>query len=171
MKSPGYLITFFLLLFAQIVVNNFLSLPQYLILSILPALIVFQSFTSKPVLTMIITFVIAFLTDFFSDGSLGLTAVALLPVAFLRQHIIGFSMGRENLTRDEWLNVQRIGMGRVFFAITIAQALFLAIYIFVDSAGTRSFGFNALKWAISLTAGTLASFMAVSLLSNREKWS
>ena len=63
--------------------------------------------------------------------------------------------------------VDFLGDGVLEFStyIIIAQALFLIIYIAADGAGTRPFWFNALRFAISLPAGTLLSLFIADTLT------
>jgi hypothetical protein len=53
----------------------------------------------------------------------------------------------------------------VALAIFLVQALFLAIYIWADGAGTRSLSFNAIRFGISLAAGWIISLLIINVLA------
>ena len=63
------------------------------------------------------------------------------------------------------MTIQKYGIIKFSTYIIIAQALFLIIYIAADGAGTRPFWFNALRFAISLPAGTLLSLFIADTLT------
>jgi len=170
MRRPGYFAIYLLLIIAQIILNNFMNFSQWFMLSILPVMVLFLSIRRSTVQTLFIAFAIGFAVDFFSDGNLGLTTVALLPVAALRRPMIDLVLGREIFLRKEELSIRRQGMLKILLLIVMSVGLYLAIFIMVDSAGTRSFGFNILKWLFSFLGGTLVSVGLVGLLTDREQW-
>jgi len=170
MRKPGYFIIYLLLVVAQIVLNNFMNFSQWFMLSILPVMVLFLSIRRGTVQTLFIAFLMGFTVDFFSDGALGLTLVALLPVAALRRPMIELVLGREMFLRKEELSIRRQGILKILLLIVMTVGLFLAIFIMVDSAGTRSFGFNVLKWLFSLLGGTLVSVGLAGLLTDKEQW-
>ena len=53
----------------------------------------------------------------------------------------------------------------MLLGVIIAHALYLAIYVWVDAAGMRSFSFNAIRFAVSLVAGVLVSLPTLGLLA------
>jgi len=170
MSRSGYFTIYLLLIIAQIVLNNFMNFSQWFMLSILPVMVLFLSVRRSTVQVLFITFLIGLAVDFFSDGALGLTLVALLPVAALRRPMIDLVLGREIFLRKEELSIRRQGILKILLLIVMSVGLFLAIFIMVDSAGTRSFGFNILKWLFSFLGGTLVSVGLVGLLTDREQW-
>ena len=122
--------------------------------------------------SLILAFIIGFIVDFFADGQLGLTIASLLPVALLRRPIIMFVFGNELFSRGENLSTRRQGWEKLTMAIAIATGIFLLAYIIIDSAGTRAFWVDALKFFLSLIASTFVSFFVGDILSpeNEAKW-
>ena len=115
---------------------------------------------------MFIAFVTGFAVDFFAEGLLGLNILALVPVAFVRRQLLTLVFGGELYARGEDPSVHKNGTGRMLMAILMAEAIFLAVYILADSAGTRPFWFDALRFACSLAVGTLVSLLAADLLTS-----
>lgn len=170
MRGNIFFIIYLLLVIAQIILNNFLNFSNLFLLSILPTLLVFLSVKRGTVSVMFLAFIIGLTVDFLSDGMLGLTCIALLPVAFLRRGIIGLVMGREVFLRGEELSVRRQGLLKIILLVIIAQSLYFAIYIPVDCAGTVGFGFIALKWFLSIVTSSLVSFATLGLLTDTDRW-
>lgn len=165
MRDGRFFLLFFLLLVAQILVSNFLNFSQYLFINILPALILCVPIRIKTHWLLIIAFITAFLADFFAGGMLGLTGVALLPVAFLRNGIIRLVFGDEVFSRQEDLSMARQGTLKASLAILLMLTVFLVIYIWVDAAGTRTFWFLTLKFFLSLIASYLVSLLVTETLN------
>ena len=103
---------------------------------------------------------------------IGLTSLALVPVAFSRQYVVWLVFGNEVYSRAENLSVERQGWRKVVFSILLVTLLFLLIYIAVDSAGTRPFWIDVVKGAVSLAVAVPLSFYVVSTLSSEggSRW-
>lgn len=169
MRNTYFLVETLLLLLAQILLWNFIDMSQLVVLCILPAIILCLPIRIKPIPTMLIAAAISFLVDFFSHGVLGLTAVALLPVAFLRPLIIILVFGNELFGRGEDVSFVRQGVLKMTLAVSICTVLFMAIYVWVDSAGTRTLLFNSGRLFLSSVVSILVS-LGVSALLTSEKW-
>ena len=138
---------------------------SYLMFTILPVMVLCISIRIGTLGTMLIAFVTGLTVDLLSEGLLGLNALSLVPVAFCRNGIIRLVFGNEVFARGEDFSAQRNGLGKVILATLIAYALFLAVYVWVDSAGMRPLSFNAIRFAVSLVAGLLASLLCLGLLA------
>ena len=114
---------------------------------------------------MIIAFATGLVVDLLAEGMLGLNTLALVPVAYARKGIIRLVFGDELFARNEDFSVRKNGFGKVAVAIFIAQALFLLVYIWADSAGTRPFSFNAIRFGVSLAAGWALSLVIIDILA------
>ena len=84
MKETRFLVNFLLLLIVQICIANFFRLSQYVMLSILPAMILLIPIRHGTIPALFIAFATAVAVDLLSDGLLGLNVLALVPVAFCR---------------------------------------------------------------------------------------
>lgn len=158
---------FVILLSVQIIVWSLLDLSQYVMLAILPSLILFLPVKFSRVAVMLTAFVAGFFADLLSHGVLGLSIVALLPVALLREQIVRLVFGSDLVQRGEDISYKRQGPAKYLLGISIVSAVFLLIYVWVDSAGTRPFWFNVLRFCSSLVCSTLLSFILVSSTSDR----
>lgn len=157
MRDSRYFLLFLILVVAQILLNDFLNLSQYLVLSILPMLILCLPIRFGTISTMIIAFLTGFAVDFFSSGMIGMTSLALVPLALMRRGIIVLVFGEEVYSRGENISMRRQGVLKMGLGILIASAVFFTILIAVDLAGTHSFWFFLLKLALSCLVSTIVS--------------
>ena len=165
MRKAGFYFVFFLLAVVQMLICNYLNLSPYLMLSILPVMILCVPLRLPSFWTMILAFVTGLAVDLLSEGLLGLNALALVPVAFVRKEVIRLIFGDELFARKEDFSVRKNGFGKVAVAIFLVQALFLAIYIWADGAGTRPLAFNAIRFGVSLVAGWAISLLIIDILA------
>ena len=165
MRKNSYYFVFFLLAVVQMLICNYLNLSVYLMLSILPVMILCVPLRLPTFWTMLLAFVTGLAVDLLSEGLLGLNALALVPVAFVRKEIIRLIFGDELFARKEDFSVRKNGFGKVAAAIFLVQALFLVIYIWADGAGTRPLAFNAIRFGVSLAAGWALSLLIIDILA------
>ena len=165
----NYFLLYFLLTFAQLLITNYINLGPYIMLSIMPALVLGIPTKVGTNSAMFIAFVSGLLIDLLSEGVLGLNILALVPVAFLRKVITGFVFGEELHTRNTDFSIKKYGAEKVFFAISLAQAIFLVIYLLSDGAGARSVLFFAERFLLSMVAGILLSIAVVEVLTTEDK--
>ena len=173
MKNPERIVTYLILLTVQILFCNYLHLSQYVMVSVLPAMILFSDVRLSRVAVLCLAFALAFAVDFLSDGVLGLNVLALVPVAFMRDGVVRLVFGDEHFARGEGISIVRQGLWKVATAILMVQALFLLIYIWADGAGTRPLWFSALRFAASLLAGGVLSLPVAKVLTaekSSNKW-
>lgn len=169
----NYWITFTLMVLLQIIICNYFQFTQYLMLSILPVLILLMPVNYSTITALLVSFAAAFAVDLLGEGGLlGINVVALLPIAFLRNNILEFTFGKEVFVRKKIITLERYGVRKMSTAIIIAQALFLFIYIWFDSAGTRPFWFNLARFCGSLAIGFGVSLALATVLAseNRSGW-
>lgn len=165
MRKMGFFAVYVILVVAQLLLSNYFHLTQYILLTILPVMVLCIPLKVPTSLSMLIAFATGLVVDLLSEGLLGLNALALVPVAFARKEMVRLIFGEELLSRGEDFSVRRSGLGSVLLAITLAQAIFLIIYIWADSAGTRPFWFNFVRFLCSLVAGVLVSLLVVDTLA------
>ena len=164
MRINEYTLKFVLLLILQVLIWNFCNFSQFLMLAFLPAMILFLPVRRSAVSCMIIAFVCGFAAVFLVGAPLGLSSLALVCVAFCRRGIIYLTLGHEVFARAEDFSPARQGVSKTILSITLATALFLLIYISVDSAFTRPLWIDALKWALSLLLSTPLGYYCTHLL-------
>ncbi len=165
MRRNVFWLNYILLVIAQLLLTNYLRVSPYLMLTILPAMVLCISIRVGTVGAMLIAFLTGLTVDYFSEGLLGLNALALIPVAYLRNSIIRLVFGTELFARSEDFSVQRNGFGKTMLAMLLAYSLFLVIYVWVDSAGVRPLLFNLIRFAVSLASSLLVSMLTLNLLA------
>lgn len=165
MRTRFWLI-YLLILAADILLGNFLNAGPWICITLLPVLVLCLPVGYGGPAAMGIAFATAFAADFFTHGILGLNVMALLPAAFSHRWIISLVFGSEVYARGEDLSLRRQGLPKMMLALLISTALFFAVYVWVDAAGTRSFGFNTLRWLASTLASTLVQGFLTGFLSS-----
>ena len=169
MRNHFWLI-FFLMVVFQTIICTYFQFTQYVMLSILPVLILLFPIRYSTPITLFVAFASALFVDFLGEGGmLGLNVVALLPVAFLKNGIVKLVFGGEVFARGQDVTFERYGAGKMSTAIIIAQAVFLILYIWIDSAGTRPFWFNLARFAGSLAAGYCLSLALAAVLTREDR--
>lgn len=165
MRNHDLTVKFILLIIAQILLCNFFTFTQYLMLTFLPAMILFLPIKQNTPVTLLIAFAAGFAIDFLSDGMLGLSSLSLVPVAFCRKNIIRLVFGSEVIARGENLSIPKNGILHIFTGTVISTAIFLAIYIWADGAGLRPAWFNLTKFAASLILSSLISLLITLIMT------
>ena len=165
MNRNTFWIAYFLLLIAQLLISNYFVFTPYVMLSILPVMVLCIPIRIPRVWVLIIAFVSGLLIDILSEGLLGLNALALVPVAYVRENILRLVFGGELFSRKENFTVHNNGILPIIMVILPAQALFLLLYVWVDSAGARPFLFNLWRFLASLGAGVVVSLLPLNALA------
>lgn len=163
---------YILLFLAQAALWNYFNFSQYLIVVFLPVMILCLPIDRGPVYAMVVAFLTGLAADFLVTGQLGLTSLALVPVALVRRGVIHLVFGGELFSRGEELSFHRQGWQKFVPAVLLVTAVFLTVYIWADSAGTYPFGFCALKFAFSLAVSSAVSVAIAFLLleETSERW-
>lgn len=162
-------VSFCLLVVAQILICNYLHVSMYLSLSILPMLIMCIPTRIDTVRAMLIAFAAGFAVDFAAEGVLGLNVAALLPVALLRRTVCEAIFGDELFARNENFSMQKYGPTKVIFVLAIAQALFLTVYIWADGGQAQPFAFNFIRGSVSFLAGLVLSVPIADMLTKEGR--
>lgn len=162
MRDSRYFLLYIVMTAAQIILCNFLNLSQYIVLSVLPMLVLCLPIRFEAISSMIIAFLTGLAVDFWSDGMLGLTSLALVPLAAVRRQIIVLVFGEEVYSRGENINMRRQGIVKMSLGILIASAAYFLIFVTVDGAGTNGFWFNVMRILLSTLVSTLVSVLLVS---------
>ena len=164
-----FTLTYILMMVAQMLFTNYFHFTPLCMVTILPVMVLCIPTKINTTWAMVIAFATGLAVDLFVDGALGLNALSLVPVAFLRKSIIEMIFGSEPFEHQENISTRKYGFARVSFAILIVTILFLAIYIIADCAGTRPLWFMASKLGISLLASYLVSALIVNMLSYDDR--
>ena len=164
MKEYRFAIIFAILTVVQIVLCNYLNLSRFVVLSILPVLVLMLPIRWGNIPMMFAGFALGFVVDFFSTGMLGLTSVALVPAALSRNGLVMLLFGDELGTREGDLGASRFGIPKFVLATLMMCALYFAVYVWVDAAGTLGFWAMALRFALSVLVSTPVCILVARIL-------
>ena len=164
-----FTVTYILMVVAQMLLTNYFHFTSLCMVTILPMMVLCIPTKVETVWAMVIAFTTGLAVDFFAEGALGLNALSLVPVAFVRKGLINMIFGTEPFEHKENISARKYGFARVSFAVILVTTLFLTIYILADCAGTRPLWFMGSKLGISLLASYLVSAIIVNLLSYDDR--
>ncbi len=164
MKRGQFTLVFLLMLVAQALLNNYFGLARYVLISVLPVLILMLPHRMGTIAAMLVAFASGFAVDFFSTGMLGISSLALVPVALVRGLVLDLVFGEEYSSRDEELSLDRFGILKMALAILILCAVFFLVYVWADSAGTVGFWRAVLRWLLSVIVSTPVCVYVSTLL-------
>ena len=154
MKNYRFIILYVVFVIAQIVLCNFFGLSRYLLISVLPVLILMLPLSWGSLPAMLMAFALGFVVDFFSNGMLGMTSLALVPVALVRRFVVGIVFGAEKSARGEEVTVERLGLPRAALASLMLCSLYFILFVWIDSAGTYSFWAAFFRILLSILVST-----------------
>lgn len=163
MSSNRFTICFILALLVQLVLAKYCQWP-FVYICILPAMILCMPTIRPTWWTMAVAFLAGFAVDALAGGPLGLNAVALVPVAALQKTIIRRAIDEDIVDRHYNLSFRANGYVRLSIALVLAYAVFFIIYIIVDSAGVRNFGFNLTKLLSSTLVSLIFGMTTIAVL-------
>ncbi len=163
-----FVATWILLVLVQIVICDCMFLGPMVTVTLLPVLVVFLPLYTRTETAMLIAFAAGIAVDWLSDGVLGLNTAALVPVALLQKPLVRLFVGEDTVVRTEALSVKKSGAARLFALVTVATAVFLLIYVTLDGAGERTFGFSMLRFACSLAASLPLEAIVIHVFSTRN---
>ena len=164
-----FVFTYILMAVAQMILSNYCHFTPLVMLTILPAMVLCIPTKVNTLQAMLIAFATGLAVDWLAEGTLGINALSLVPVAFFRRNLIEAIFGVEPFEHKENISIRKYGFSRMSFAIILVTALFLAIYITADCAGTRPLWFMAAMFGLSLLASYLVSIILVNLLSYDDR--
>ena len=167
--DTGFAVTYVLLAAAQIIICNYMFLGPLVTLTLLPPLVMFLPLSQKTSVSMAVAFITGLAVDWISDGVLGLNTAALVPVALLQKPLIRLFVGDDIVVRGDAVSVNKSGWFKVLAPGAVALGLFLAIYIILDGAGTKTFLFNLGRWGCSFAACLPLEAIMVYLFSYQDR--
>lgn len=164
MKNHNFGILFILLVIAQMIICNYFQMTPYIVLSILPAMILCIPLTVSTNVCMLIAFASGLTVDWLAEGLIGINAASLVPVAMARKTIIRIFLGEDLIARRDSFTFKKNGIGKISIALFVSLAIFFAIYIILDGAGTRPYSFNLIRFTASVTASLALSLVVSAVL-------
>ena len=168
-RSPYFALLYLVFVILQMVICNWVNLSPLVSLTILPALILCLPLSVATVPAMFLAFVTGLAVDFLGDGVLGLNALALVPVAYMRKFLIGNILGKDIVIRGDGFSFRKNGILKVTSALFFSLIVFLTVYILADGAGTRPLWFNLARFGLSTLAGMIVGLLVVNTLTSSER--
>ncbi len=168
MRRSNYFIVYLLFCIVQALFDNFFLFPQYVVLSILPALIMSLPPKHGTPFAIIVAFLTGALVDFIGTGTLGLTSMALMPVALMRMPILRLISEDDYVFYSNDSPAAHQSTSETILCCIFANIIYFAVFIPVESAGTRPFWFDALRFLISCIVSSLLGFLLSFYFSRRQ---
>lgn len=163
--SRNFTLTFVLLTVVQMILSNFFHFTPYISLSLLPVMVLNIPTKTDTVAAMLIAFVTGLAVDLFAEGTLGINALSLVPIALIRRPLIGLMFGSEPFEQNESITTGKYGTVRVFVELLLGNLIFFAIYVSAECAGTRPLWFIAARTGLSAVCSAFISLFTVNLLA------
>ena len=163
--NQNFTVTYILLAVAQMVICNYFKVSPYVYVTILPAMILALPLKIGTIGSMAVAFVTGLVVDFLAEGIIGLNALALVPVALVRLPLLQMVMGDEDSGKENPFGARSASFGRILLAVTIAYAIFTAVYVIADGAGVRPLWFNAARFGASLICDSLLALLVIHVLT------
>lgn len=160
---------FILMLLIQMVICNYLEFSPLVVISILPVMILCLPTDLSPIPTMLIAFASGLLVDLLGDGVLGLNALSLVPVAFIRRGMMKSIFDSETIERGTGISIRKNGLVSILMCIIFVETVFMIVYIIADGAGTRGLLFNLLRFACSLAASSIVGLACTHILTTEDR--
>lgn len=167
--GQNFWVLYALLAVCQIALCNYAYLGPYLMLTLLPAMVMCIPLSVGTPLCMLIAFATGLSVDWLSEGLIGINAASLIPVALCRTSLIRVFLGEDIINRKDSFSIRKNGVGKISVVMAAALIIFLAIYIFLDGAGTRPFWFCISRFAASLVANLILSLVVVEVLTPDDR--
>ena len=78
-------------------------------------------------------------------------------------------MGEDLIVRNDSFSIRKNGLGKVSIALITLTSIFLAVYIFLDGAGSRPFWFCAIKFGVSLVCNWALGLLVIKALTTDDR--
>lgn len=164
MRKNIYYLTLLSICLVQILLNNYLYISQYILISLLPAIVASLPLRFNTITSLLMAFVVGLAIDFISLPTLGISSCALLPCMLVRVPVLKLVYGDNILQNDDNSPLNYQSYKENFISILIFCALYMAVYVWLDGAMTRSFAFNSLRWLCSTLCSSLLCFLCSMIL-------
>lgn len=168
MSKTYYILVFIALSVIQVLLNNYLNVSQYLLLSVLPLAIMTLPLKRSTTACLFIAFFTGLAIDLISTPSVGSTSIAFLVCALIKNIVFQAVYGDEVFSvRDSSPLVYTSGKERLLSMVIMCGTYFL-FYVIIDSAGTMPFTFNLFRWLYSTIASTLLCCLCSIMLFRKS---
>ena len=164
-KAP--MLVYFLLIPVQVILSQLVQPGPDWVLTILPVTLLCLPTDWSALRCMLFAFATALFVDFFSGGIIGLNALAITPVAWLRNFFLRKFFNDDLVERGEPLSLRKWGFPSVLGLVLLMTALFLLVYIVVDASDQRGLLLEGRTFLLSLLADTVLSLLVLPSILER----
>lgn len=169
MTRSSFIVRFIVLFILQLILTKYCQIGPFIFISILPAMILCMPTSRSTWWVLVVAFLAGLAVDGLADGPLGLNAAALLPVAALQKPLIRIFIDEDIVERHYSFSFRSNGYFKIISTLAVSVLVFILIYVILDGAGTRNFGFNFLKVLLSALSGIVFGIPAIEFLSPYQK--
>lgn len=169
MRDGRFIVSFILLMIIQLPLAKNCQIGPYIYISLLPALTLCLPTGMRTSGVMAVAFACGLVVDMLADGVIGLNAAAVVPVAALQKTLIRKLIDEEIVNRGYSFSFYNNGYGKIGLALLVCCVVYFAVYVFLDSAGTRPLGFNLGKACASIAVSFVFGMVACGVLHPRQK--
>lgn len=152
----------------QILLNNYLNISQYVLVSLLPLVVMSLPLKRSTNFALFVAFFAGMAVDLLSSSQLGCTSICLLVCAFLKNTVFKLVYGDEIFSYRDGCPLTYQSSRETGIAISILCAIYFLLYALIDSAGTLPLNVNLLRWVISSAISALLCFICTSVLYKGE---
>lgn len=169
MRDTRFIILFIVLALIQLPLAKNCQIGPYIYISLLPAMVLCLPTSSSSASVMSIAFILGLVVDLVADGVPGLNAAAIIPVAALQKPILRRVIDEDLVARGYSFSFHNNGYLKIGISLLLCCVLYFTLYIILDSAGTRSFGFNLTKGVVSTLISFIFGMIVCGVLCPRKK--
>lgn len=169
MNNKRFDVLFCVLLILQLFLTKYCQAGPFVCISLLPAMVFCIPTSRYGWQVMLTAFISGVLVDIFADGPVGLNASALIPVGVLQKLLISKIIDDDIVERHYSFSFYENGFPKISTALLIEYGVFFSFYVLLDSAGTRSPGFNLLHIVCSTFVSLIFGLCVVNVLCPHSK--
>ena len=168
---PDYLrqtIIYAVVIFIQIILNNYVNLGPMIYLCLIPLLIVYLPLDQKNYISMIIAFGLGLIIDILSDGVLGLNAGAATLVALVYKPIFYPVFQKNNYSKKYIPPIRESDIGHHALYLTIILAIYFLFYIAFDGLAKTTLVVSLVRYVTNIAVNLALALIVDFTLFNRS---
>lgn len=150
MNNLKYITFGVFLMLIQMLLSGYVNIWPMLYIAVFPMLLIALPHNINRYISLLIAFGTGLLTDFISDGVLGLNAAAATALMYFREPFFHLIINKSTLENMTLLTERSIGTSKFILLSAFSYAIFFIFYIAFDSGESTSFYYILLRFAINL---------------------
>ncbi len=165
----SFALTYVLLTVAQMVLSNYFHFTPYMMITILPVMVLCIPTNVGTVKAMLIAFATGLAVDFFAEGTLGINAISLVPVALLQEACHRDVFRQRAFRAERERHRPEIRLCQSLHSHHPDNSAVPSHLHLADCAGTRPLWFVFTCLGLSTPASYLASICIINLLTHEDR--